>query len=235
MLRKVLLAFVTTTLAPAGAGMQVTTALIVLLLALVLHARFHPYTSGVINALESFALVAAALTLVGGSYVVLEEEGAAGTATGIAGPAASVMLVTINLVFFATAVALLSRSARHQTVAACRTLSLRCGWEEGAEGVHMRRRSTLARLQFVVSRIRDQRIGEGATEGPRVARSGKLGATLAVPPRITVDDAAATTMPTAFPASLRRRSVRRDSLNRDASTSQANPLALASSWDLGAP
>jgi hypothetical protein len=112
LLRKVFLAFVTTTLAPAGAGMQITTTLIVLLLALVLHARFHPYTSGIINALESFALVTASLTLVGGIYVVLEDGNLAGTAAGIAGPSASVMIAVINVLFFASALTLLSKTAR---------------------------------------------------------------------------------------------------------------------------
>jgi hypothetical protein len=78
----------------------------------VLHARFHPYSSGVINALESFALVTAALTLVGGFYVVLEDPDESGTARGIAGPAASAMIALINVAFLVAAVALLSKAVR---------------------------------------------------------------------------------------------------------------------------
>jgi hypothetical protein len=115
LLRKVFLACVTTTLAPAGPGMQITTALIVILVALVLHARFHPYATGVINALESFALVTAALTLVGGVYVVLDVSNDAGTASGVAAPAASAMIAVVNIVFLLSALALLSRRVRDWT------------------------------------------------------------------------------------------------------------------------
>jgi hypothetical protein len=63
----------------------------------------------------------------------------------------------------------------------------------------------------------------------------ELGATLAVPPRITVDDAASTTMPAAFPESLHRGSVRSPSLNRYENMSQTTPLALASMRGLNTP
>jgi hypothetical protein len=112
LLRKVMLAFVTTTLAPAGAGMQITTGLVVLLVALVLHARFHPYSNPVINALESFALVTAAMTLVGGVYVVMESAKEAGTATGIVAPVASIMIAIVNVAFLLLAVALWSKAVR---------------------------------------------------------------------------------------------------------------------------
>jgi hypothetical protein len=112
LLRKVLLAAVTTTLAPAGAGMQLTTALQVILAALVLHARFLPHVDFTFNALESASLGVAALTMLGGIYVVLEEADVAGTATGIAGPVASVLIAVMNSAFLAAAVVLLSRRAR---------------------------------------------------------------------------------------------------------------------------
>ena len=116
LLRKVLLAFVTTTLAPAGAGMQIATATVVILVGLVLHARFHPFQSGVINALESLALVTAGLTLVGGIFVVLDEANIAGTAEGSAGPTASVMIAIINILFVLTAILLLSKRMRRQAM-----------------------------------------------------------------------------------------------------------------------
>jgi hypothetical protein len=112
LLRKVSVAFVTTTLTPAGAGIQVTTALIVLLVALVLHARFHPYVSKVINSLESLALVTAALSFVSAQFIVLEAVGAAGSAAGVVGAAASVTIVVLNVLFLVTALALLSSKVR---------------------------------------------------------------------------------------------------------------------------
>jgi hypothetical protein len=112
LLRKVLLAAVTTTLAPAGPGMQLTTSLLVILAALILHARFMPHVDFTFNALESASLGVAALTMLGGFYVVLEDADVAGTASGIAAPLASILIAVMNSVFLIIAVVLLSRRVR---------------------------------------------------------------------------------------------------------------------------
>ncbi len=112
LLRKVLLAAVTTTLAPAGPGMQLTTALLVILAALILHARFMPHVDFTFNALESASLGVAALTMLGGFYVVLEDADVAGTAAGIAGPVASILIAVMNALFLLIAAVLLSRRVR---------------------------------------------------------------------------------------------------------------------------
>lgn len=112
LLRKVFLAFTTTTLAPTGGGMQVTMALLVVLLAISLHARAQPYTSKAINMFEGLALVTGAVTLVCGVLVTLDELGAAGTASNSISIFASVFLIVLNTIFFAIALALLSTRAR---------------------------------------------------------------------------------------------------------------------------
>jgi hypothetical protein len=112
LLRKVSVALVTTLLTPAGPGIQVTTALIVLLGALVLHTRYHPYVSNVINSLASLALVTAALSFVCAQYIVLEEY--ASSKSGVAAEAASVTIVVTNVLFLVAAFAMLSDNVRRR-------------------------------------------------------------------------------------------------------------------------
>jgi hypothetical protein len=113
--RKATVAFVATALSPAGPGVQLTTALLVLQVALVLHTSFHPFVSDVINAMDSFALVTAALSFLGGVYFVLDESGAVGASGGPATrAAASVVILLVNALFLATALALLSSRVRRR-------------------------------------------------------------------------------------------------------------------------
>jgi hypothetical protein len=125
LLRKVLLAFATTTLAPVGPGMQVTTACMVVTFALVVHARCHPFANDAVNMLEMVGLATAVITLLGGLYVYLH---AAGEATVEVAAAASVVIALANGVFLVLAVLLVAQAKQGVLGRQLQAVAQRMGW-----------------------------------------------------------------------------------------------------------
>jgi hypothetical protein len=104
--RKVCLAFVTTSLATVGGGLQVTAALLVLIVFLGIHGRASPYVEDTLNLIDGVSLVIAGVTLVGAVFIVLGSF-----------PlqlAAAIVIIIVNLGFGIFAVTILSSYVRHR-------------------------------------------------------------------------------------------------------------------------
>jgi len=70
MVRKVMLAFISVLLSPAGLGLQTTLASSLLVLALLMQDKLAPFKTPLLNALESASIAVSAITLAGGATIV---------------------------------------------------------------------------------------------------------------------------------------------------------------------
>ena len=70
MVRKVMLAFISVLLAPAGLGLQTTLASSLLVLSLLVQDKLSPFKTKLLNALESASIAVSAITLAGGATIV---------------------------------------------------------------------------------------------------------------------------------------------------------------------
>jgi hypothetical protein len=156
LIRKAIIAFVTTILAPSGPGMQLATAAVVVLVFLIVHTRVRPFTSNVINALESFALVTAGLSLQGGVLVLLDVLGQAGAASGAIALAASLLIVITNAAFCVAVLVLVSKRGR---LLVTRWLYQARGLEPPERRSKAKRRGELPTEDFVLDNPLRTRIG----------------------------------------------------------------------------